>query len=237
MAIEDFDYILYKFKEREFIFYKDLTTKEIDRFLYEGCLPMFDDFLGEKFLIKLHFERSIIYPLIINPGKTVRRNSKKYKISIDYDFDGVYRGVTNQFKDICWFKPQLYEKIKTLICNKESLSSFHSFEVWNANNELVAGDIGVVIGSRYLSMTGFYSESGAGTVLLYCIGKILDKFNFEVWDLGMDLPYKERLGAMVISRKKFLDLVKLTRKTKISLKKEIFNCADLLNEIDIRDLL
>ena len=225
------DEILKKFKNTEFGYVNYLTTEEIDQFLFEGFIPMVSyDYLSEiyLFLIKLHFERSIISPIVMHTGKTVKRKSKEYTISIDYDFNRVYKGVNRQFGKECWFCKPLYKNIQPLICNNNSLTSFHSFELWNKNNELVAGDIGVVSGSRYLSMTGFYSENGAGTVLLHSIGKILPKLGFEVWDLGMDLPYKRSLGSKLISRKNFLALVKETRDKKIEISKQKFECEKLL---------
>ncbi len=216
-----------KFNTTEFVKMPSLTTEEADRLLFEGFLPMGDDW-SNKFYIKLHFFRAFIYPVIVKPGKTVIRNSKKYRLSIDYDFEKVYNGINEQFHGICWFTKELYEVIKPLISNNNSLTSFHSIEIWNKNNEIVAGDIGVVSGSRYLSMTGYYSESGAGTVLLYSLGKLLNRLGFEVWDLGMLLPYKEDLGAQEFDREDFLKIIRETRNKKIELPKQEFLCEELI---------
>lgn len=222
----NFEKILPKFKD-EFIFYKDITTEEIDLFMYEGCLPMYESYY-DIFAIKLHDLREILSPIAVRPGKTVKRNSKLYRIVIDYDFDMVYKGVLDQFGRTCWFTNELYDKIKPLILNENSLTSLHTFGVINKEDKLVAGDIGVVSGSRYLSMTGFCLENGAGTVLLYAIGKLLPRFGFDIWDLGMYLDYKDRLGAGLISREEFLDLVKKTRDKKVKLPKGIYECNEVI---------
>ncbi|KAI8800737.1 hypothetical protein BJ742DRAFT_780122 [Cladochytrium replicatum] len=72
--------------------------------------------------------------------------------------------------------------------------------------ELVAGEIGYVVGSVYTSLTGFALESGSGTVQLCAVGRYLESKGVEVWDLGMEISYKTRLGAKCISRESWLDL-------------------------------
>lgn len=226
--------LIEKCEDVEFITVKDLTSDDIDKLLFEGFLPMYEKYFS-SFLLKLHFIRAIIKPILVNPGKTVKRRSKLYRLSIDKDFDSVYYNVKKKFYNNCWFTEELYNRIKPLIRNNNSLTSFHTFEIWNQKDQLVAGDIGVVSGSRYLSMTGFYSENGSGTVLLYSIGKLLPKLGFTMWDLGMVLPYKNDLGAKKVSRDRFLELVKKTKNDKIILPQAIFYCEKLIK--DLRNFL
>ncbi|KAI8804291.1 hypothetical protein BJ742DRAFT_856912 [Cladochytrium replicatum] len=80
--------------------------------------------------------------------------------------------------------------------------------------ELVAGEIGYIVGSVYTSLTGFALESGSGTVQLCAVGRFLESKGVEVWDLGMEIPYKTRLGAKCISRESWLDLQAQYRMTK-----------------------
>ena len=43
------------------------------------------------------------------------------------------------------------------------------------------------------------------------MGKLLMKCGFEYWDLGMDLEYKQRLGAEIMRRSVFVSKVKRSR--------------------------
>lgn len=43
------------------------------------------------------------------------------------------------------------------------------------------------------------------------LGKLLTKCGFEYWDLGMDMDYKRRLGAEIMSREDFVGNVKRSR--------------------------
>jgi Leu/Phe-tRNA-protein transferase len=71
---------------------------------------------------------------------------------------------------------------------------------------LVAGEFGVVVGRVYTSYSGYRDEDSAGTVQLVLTGRLLRDSGFAYWDLGMILPYKKRLGARNLSRRRFLDL-------------------------------
>lgn len=68
------------------------------------------------------------------------------------------------------------------------------FEVWDGD-ELVAGELGYQVGLIYTSLTGFYTKSGAGTVQLAALGKVLHSCQIKTWDFGMTMKYKLDLGS------------------------------------------
>ena len=83
-----------------------------------------------------------------------------------------------------------------------------TFELWNsATGELVAGDLGYVVGSFYTSMTGFRSpkSKSCGTIQLVATYALLKRCGFAFWDLGMVMDYKKALGAKVVSKREFID--------------------------------
>ncbi|MDR0998081.1 MAG: GNAT family N-acetyltransferase, partial [Treponema sp.] len=71
---------------------------------------------------------------------------------------------------------------------------------------LVAGEFGAAAGRIYTSYSGYYDEDSAGSVQLVLTGRWLRDAGFAFWDLGMDIPYKLRLGARILGREKFLEL-------------------------------
>merc|ERR1719464_2573112 len=83
----------------------------------------------------------------------------------------------------------------------------HSFELWDAEGRLVAGDVGYVVGGVYCSMTGFRAQhtQGAGEVQLVLTAALLHKMGFDWLDFGQVLRYKERLGARVVGRLAYLE--------------------------------
>ena len=62
---------------------------------------------------------------------------------------------------------------------------------------LVAGEVAYSVGDRacFTSMTGFSKESSAGSVQLLALGRALQQSGYPVWDLGMEMDYKQDLGA------------------------------------------
>ncbi len=209
----------------------EFDSSFIENLCYDGFLPMADiDLYNDNkdiLIIKFHNQRCIISPSVIKSSKTIKRNAHEFSLTINHSFDTVMQGVWEQHGNY-WFSKELYEAIKPLI-NKENLkASFHSIELWK-DEKIVAGDIGMVSGSRYLSMTGFYKVNGSGSVLLASIGKLLDKLNFEIWDLGMELPYKMSMGAQLINRKDFIKKINSLKDKKIDFKYDKISCLTLLN--------
>ena len=68
----------------------------------------------------------------------------------------------------------------------------YSVKVHNIKSgKLVAGELGHMV----RCITGFSCKDGAGSVQLAVLGRRLEQCGFDLWDMGMDMDYKERLGA------------------------------------------
>ena len=85
-------------------------------------------------------------------------------------------------------------------------------ELWSeARQELVAGELGYIIGRTWTSLTGFFRRDRAdwshyGTIQLLALAKILQAEGFAFWNLGHPyMEYKTRLGARILPRADFLD--------------------------------
>jgi Leu/Phe-tRNA-protein transferase len=111
----------------------------------------------------------------------------------------------------------------------------YSIECWDAvTGELSAGELGYSVGKIYTSLTGFTLVDSAGSVQLAALGALLCINGFETWDLGMDLDYKQRLGAKKLDRPDFVSLVHTSRCTDCDIRlpnMEKKNCKDVMNSI------
>ena len=78
----------------------------------------------------------------------------------------------------------------------------------NSKCKLVAGEIGYTVGAAYTSLTGYHTENSSGNVQLLATGKLLQKLGYNIWDFGMSMEYKLRLGAEKVPRAEFIKLYK-----------------------------
>jgi Leu/Phe-tRNA-protein transferase len=75
--------------------------------------------------------------------------------------------------------------------------------------DIVAGEIGYIIGKTYTSLSGFSLKekpyNNYGTAQLVLLGEYLKSQNFSLWNLGQPyMDYKIDLGAKVYEREAFL---------------------------------
>lgn len=84
--------------------------------------------------------------------------------------------------------------------------------MYNAQTgKLAGGELGYAFGKIYTSLTGFAAEDSAGSVQLAALGTLLWSLGFDMWDMGMSLDYKAKLGAHEMERDDFVNKVKELR--------------------------
>ncbi len=77
------------------------------------------------------------------------------------------------------------------------------------HGEIIAGEIGYMIGRTYTSLSGFTKKNkeynNYGTAQLVLLGRYLKENGFTLWSLGHNIPYKRALGAQICERESFLE--------------------------------
>eukprot|EP00550_Attheya_septentrionalis_P001924 CAMPEP_0198287500 /NCGR_PEP_ID=MMETSP1449-20131203/6286_1 /TAXON_ID=420275 /ORGANISM="Attheya septentrionalis, Strain CCMP2084" /LENGTH=406 /DNA_ID=CAMNT_0043985459 /DNA_START=115 /DNA_END=1335 /DNA_ORIENTATION=- len=197
----------------------------------EGFLPISTNYL---LLPKLHARRCVIPTGRLHIAKSAKKRSKKYKFSINQAFSAVVEGCHAQH-GISWLYPKIVAAFSQLFrkgatgtparvhddsSGEDAISvvRLYSMEVWNiSSGHLVAGELGYTVGSIYTSLTGFSAEDGAGSVQLAALGSLLQHLEVTMWDLGMVMDYKERLGAIEMPRPEFVAHVHRVRVSHSSL--------------------
>ncbi|HCM26615.1 MAG TPA: leucyl-tRNA--protein transferase [Treponema sp.] len=161
-------------------------------------------------LPKLHLERAVLDFTNLHEGRTARRLSSRYELAPDEDFDAILeRCAAVHGED--WLIPELRAAFRSLrhsrggglsaiAAGRARMASF----ALRMDGNLVAGEFGVVIGRVYTSYSGFTDAKSAGTVQLVKTGLFLREADFAVWDLGMPMGYKDRLGAHRVGRADFI---------------------------------
>lgn len=225
--------------------------------MMEGFLPIADEGV---ILPKLHHKRCVVsLPEGLHVSKSIRKKSKKFRFTTNKCFDRVVHGCRNQHGPRCWLYPDLVKvfkeiydagQVKTIVnpsrnmaTKQEAIVRMFSIEIWNEEtNELVAGELGYTVGNIYTSLTGFSAQDSAGSVQLASVGRMLSKLGFALWDLGMDMEYKQGLGSHLMSRKDFVAHVANVRVTQSHNRLPItdstgFNCKSLIDQTLSREEL
>eukprot|EP01104_Vermistella_antarctica_P014528 TRINITY_DN4586_c0_g1_i4.p1 TRINITY_DN4586_c0_g1~~TRINITY_DN4586_c0_g1_i4.p1 ORF type:complete len:351 (-),score=46.46 TRINITY_DN4586_c0_g1_i4:74-1126(-) len=187
---------------------------------------------------KLHTHRCLLVFDNLKVEKSLKRKCKRFKLTVDQQFDEVLNRCVEQHGEN-WLHPpiryafrQLFHKVCPNGGNRPQHGvTLHSFELWQGDS-LVAGEVGYACGAVYSSLSGFSSPeaSSAGTIQCCSTARLLEKCGFSFWDLGMELPYKVRMGATTVPRLEFLEMQNAAREISVAL-------PSSTDRIDPRELL
>jgi Leu/Phe-tRNA-protein transferase len=164
----------------------------VDDLCWSGFIPMaMEGGDGHDYLIpKMHVVRSIMPPGDVLITRTTRRQSSRYELRLDTRFVETLKACIETHGD-GWLRPPLVECWITLFKSRsERKVKFSSMELYTSGR-LVAGEIGFFAGGSYTSLTGFRSESGAGSVQLAATARLLEAAGVGLWDLGMPSSTKK----------------------------------------------
>lgn len=194
-----------------------------------GFFPMATTIHGKPvMLIKMHRQRCVLLFKDLHIPKNVKKRAKHYHLTVDRDFDTCLQQITEQHADN-WLYPPLAETFRQMHRTGKHHTKLHSFELWE-KDELVAGEIGFAVGACYSSLSGFYNKDSAGTVQMCATARLLQQSGFALWDLGMEMEYKLRLGARNAPIDNFLQFFRKNRHRKTNLPPEKLPVKDLLKE-------
>lgn len=155
------------------------------------------------FLPKANIRRSCIAPHHMLSNHNTRKRAKRFSFSINKAFERVVEGIHEQHGEAWIYRPLVRCMAPLVGSHDPQKASIVSVEVWQNEDELVAGELGVINGTCYTSMCGFAKVQSSGTVQLAALAGLLYRRGVEMWDLGMEMPYKLSMGAKPLPRRLF----------------------------------
>lgn len=188
----------------EFFYADTFDAGVIAEYFYNGLLPM-AMMLPSGVIAhtpKLHLSRCALDFADLHIERGLRKKLGGLTLSIDSSIIEVIRGCLARH-GASWLYPPLLNAFLKLSRGDDYPARVHSVEL-RRDGALIAGEIGCTVGRCYTSLSGFHTIDSSGSIQLAALGALLDKMNFEFWDLGMYMPYKERLGAVEISAEEFI---------------------------------
>lgn len=180
----------------------DLSVERLLLAYCNGIFPWFSK--GEPIMWWSPNPRFILYPKEIKVSKSMNKllRKNKYKVTFDTSFREVISQCVNLRSDGTWITGEMIEAY----CKLHDLGFAHSVETWYDEN-LVGGLYGVSLGACFFGESMFSTMDNASKTALVVLSEKLTEREFLLIDCQVYTKHLESLGAVSISRKKFLDLI------------------------------
>jgi leucyl/phenylalanyl-tRNA--protein transferase len=183
--------------------YGDLSTERLILAYANGIFPWFSE--GEPILWWSPDPRFVLYPKDIKISHSMKKLLKKntYKIS----FDTCFRDVISNCAEVreesgTWITKDMIEAY----CKLHTLGYAHSVETWY-EDKLVGGLYGIIIGKCFFGESMFSIMDNASKAAMITLCKKLQEKDFVIVDCQVYSKHLESLGAVNISREKFVEIV------------------------------
>jgi len=180
----------------------DLQPERVLLAYRKGIFPWFesDDFL----LWWSPDPRMVLFPNQLKISKSMRTvlRKKQFEVTFNKAFDRVVEAcakVKRFGQNGTWITPGLMEVYSTL----HTQGHAHSVEVWEEGS-LVGGLYGIDLGTVFCGESMFSKSSNASKVALIFLVKELKKNKYELIDCQVPTQHLASMGAVPISRTKFL---------------------------------
>ncbi|ACO04454.1 MAG TPA: leucyl/phenylalanyl-tRNA--protein transferase [Persephonella sp.] len=156
--------------------------------------------------------RMVLFPEKLRISRSLKKTLKKNIFTVRFDtaFEEVInRCATVERKDQTgtWLVPEMIDAYIRL----HSLGYAHSVEVY-LGNRLVGGLYGVSLGGVFFGESMFHEVSDASKVAFVHLVQKLKEWDFDMIDCQQSTEHLRRFGAEDISRKQFLDILRLSLK-------------------------
>jgi Leu/Phe-tRNA-protein transferase len=222
------DYIIRSGYPEEFVVSNSFDPRFLAGLMYSGFLIMSvrldteDDEEGEgegavhdddkelyMLLPKHHLTRSVLFFENLHTGKTIKKHLSRYELRAGTDYDTIVAKCIQTHGDE-WITSPLIQSMRAIRNLKNTPVLPYSFGLFE-NNNLIAGEFGVLTGRVYTSYSGYFEKSNCGRVQMILTAEYLRDHHFAFWDLGMPLDYKYTLGAKDIGIAEFFSRFRAAR--------------------------
>jgi leucyl/phenylalanyl-tRNA--protein transferase len=181
----------------------DLSVSRLLLAYQNGIFPWYSD--DTPILWYAPHERFVLFPEELQISKSMRKvlRSGRFKVTINQCFDQVIKAcatVPRDGQDGTWITPEMQEAYLQLHQNGYA----HSVEVWEQGN-LAGGLYGVEVGPVFCGESMFSKASNASKVALITLCL---RNSYRLIDCQVHTRHLESLGARMISRDQYLDILR-----------------------------
>ncbi len=184
----------------------DLIPERLVLAYANGIFPWYSD--GDPILWWSPDPRMVLYPADFKMSKSFRQTLKNsnFEVRFDTDFKNVIdkcAKVPRYGEDGTWITDEMKQAYYSL--HKSGLA--HSVETYR-NNKLVGGLYGISLGRAFFGESMFHIERDASKVALYYLVERAKEWKFRFIDAQIETDHLKSLGAVSISRVKYLNILK-----------------------------
>ena len=180
----------------------DLTPHRLVQAYCKGIFPWYNP--GEPILWWTPDPRCVIYPESFKPSRSLAKRIRN--TSYEFKFDSNFTQVIERCSE-----PRRHEKgtwigddMKIAYIRLNEMGIAHSAEIW-IEGELVGGLYGIAIGGAFFGESMFSKETDSSKMALMHLVDYLYSWNFSIIDCQISSNHMLSLGAVEVSRKKFLE--------------------------------
>lgn len=184
----------------------DLSPERLTLAYHSGIFPWFSD--DEPIVWWSPPERFVLFPKNIKISKSMRQVLRKkiFTITFDKNFPFVIKNCQQSYRhgqDGTWITSDMEEAYTKL----HELGLAHSVEVWH-EGEIVGGLYGLIIGGIFCGESMFSHQDNASKAGFITLVKTLESYGIFLIDCQTHTNHLESLGAEMIDRDNFLQILK-----------------------------
>ena len=182
----------------------DLSPKRLLLAYRSGIFPWYE---GEHILWWCPDPRFVLFPGKLNISKSIKPllNRNEFDFTINQSF----RDVIHQCKKISrpgQLGTWITDEVEKAFIKMHQLGHAHSAEVWKSG-ELVGGLYGIKMGKVFFGESMFSKQSNASRFAFIRYVQQLKEEGIELIDCQVYTEYLESLGAVMIQRRDFIQLL------------------------------
>jgi leucyl/phenylalanyl-tRNA--protein transferase len=148
-------------------------------------------------------DRAVIPLKELRVTRSLRQSTRRFHVTVDSDFDAVIEGCASADRPDGWINTEMIEAYREL----HHTDWAHSIEVWDDEGALSGGLYGVAIGGLFAGESMFHVARDASKVALVHLVVMMSSGGGKLLDVQWQTDHLESLGARVIGRDAYLDLL------------------------------
>jgi leucyl/phenylalanyl-tRNA---protein transferase len=136
-------------------------------------------------------------------SKSLRQSARRFDVRIDSCFGEVIRRCADPSRDRAWITGEFVDAYSRL----HSLGWAHSVEVFDRQGQLAGGLYGVRVERFFAGESMFHAQRDASKVALMALVGLMRDSGMTLLDVQWQTAHLESLGAIEVSRRRYLDLL------------------------------